>query len=287
MVLRNGISFGYPFRESILSALPVVDEMLVGVDPLSEDGTLPAVELLARMYPKIRVSEVGWSPHSTNGSAMRDALITVKEQCRGDYVFEVDANEIIPPEDVPFLRNLPRRFPSKELFGLPYIQLLGVHEFTSEVRYRFAKNSPSIRPVYDSWTMDYAFRPIDLIHAKEVKRMVSRLALRLLRDRIAIDMPEQDVVLPSPIHKYYGLFPEPFVAKLRSKAFHQDNQEYITMADRADELRHRRDWMGFWNGVYELHQQYHTWKTFDYWYERPPETHPSCIRNLIGKERYE
>lgn len=43
--IRNGFSYQYPFVESIKSALPIVDEMIVVVGD-STDGTREAVEAI-------------------------------------------------------------------------------------------------------------------------------------------------------------------------------------------------------------------------------------------------
>ncbi|MCI4346608.1 MAG: glycosyltransferase, partial [Thermoplasmata archaeon] len=145
MAVRNGFRQGYPFREAIRAALPVVDELVVE-DGQSEDGTYEELEALASSLPKLRLSRHGWDTVSTNGSAIRNALDHARRQARGAYIWQVDANEVLPEQDVEVLRGLPSAYPDKELFGLPYIQLLGQIEFTSEVRWRFARNLSSIHP---------------------------------------------------------------------------------------------------------------------------------------------
>ncbi|MCX6112029.1 MAG: hypothetical protein NTY22_01915, partial [Proteobacteria bacterium] len=62
--VRNGIKFDYPFRESIMSVLPVVDEMIVNV-PESEDDTLNAIKKIGD--PKIKILETKWGGEVPSG----------------------------------------------------------------------------------------------------------------------------------------------------------------------------------------------------------------------------
>ena len=64
--VRNGVMLGYPFEESIKSALPLVDEYIVVVGQ-SEDDTLERVKAIDSH--KIKVIETTWNEHQkTNAS---------------------------------------------------------------------------------------------------------------------------------------------------------------------------------------------------------------------------
>src|SRR6185369_16468114 len=58
--LNEAVERGYPFRESILSALPICDEFIVVAGP-AEDGTVEAVTALGD--PKIKMFRSQWNPH--------------------------------------------------------------------------------------------------------------------------------------------------------------------------------------------------------------------------------
>ncbi|MCI4363845.1 MAG: hypothetical protein L3K13_06040 [Thermoplasmata archaeon] len=296
MAVRNGLRLGYPFREAIRAALPVVDEFVVE-DGHSEDGTYELLELLASSEPKLRLSRHGWDPVSTNGSAIRNALDHARRLARGDYIWQVDANEVLPGQDVDAMRALPTSYPEKELFGLPYAQLLGPIEFTSEVRWRFARNLPSIHPLYDGWTMGYRLGAGDLARPRELKRLVKRAAVRVAQDHIATDLPEQLVVLPRPIFRYYGLFPEAFLRKMAGKQFFQSNPEYARLATGSpdaeallEEYRRSGDWNRFWEKVYELHASVLSSSPLNKELRShraiPPGDHPELVRPLLGLPEY-
>lgn len=62
--VRNGIRLDYPFRESILSMLPLVDELIVAVGN-SEDGTRRAIEQLNSF--KIKIIDSVWDDSLREG----------------------------------------------------------------------------------------------------------------------------------------------------------------------------------------------------------------------------
>ncbi len=297
MPIRNALRLGYPFREAIASAHAVVDELVV-VDGYSEDGTYPILQELARTFPKIRLRQHPWDPVSINGSAFRNAANFARAAATGDYLLQLDASDVIPEEDVEPIRDLPRRFPRKELFGLPYIQLLGCIEFTSEMRWRFSRNLPSIRSIYDGWTMGYALRPVDLARPREWKRLLARAAVRLLQDHVAEDFPEQLVVLPRPIFHYYGMFPSAFLEKMGSKIFLQRNPRYAELTaknpavDRIlEQYRSTGDWDAFWEEARAFTQELGARgplnKVIDTHRRIPPELHPAIVRPQIGRAAYD
>lgn len=297
LAIRNGLRGGYPFREAIASALPAVDEFVI-VDGMSDDGTLPLLQQLAARYGKIRLSQHAWDGVSVNGSAIRNAQNFARGEARGEYLLQVDANEILPPEDVEAIRHLPSRFPRKELFALPYLQLLGRLEFTSEMRWRFARNLPTIRSLYDGWTLGYSLRARDFLRPREWKRMLGRGALRLAQDHLAVDLPEQSVVLPRPIFRYYGLFPESFAAKMQSKQFFQRNPAYRDLSagapgiDRsAASYRSTGDWDAFWESMYELTQTVARGGSLNKNLETrrllPVAMHPEIIQHQLGRAAYD
>jgi glycosyl transferase family 2 len=296
MAIRNGLRLGYPFREAIRAALPAVDELVVE-DGQSEDGTFEILEGIAKSEPKLRLSRHPWDATSTNGSAIRNALDHARLQAQGEYIWQVDANEVLPEQDVESLRALPASYPAKELFGLPYIQLLGSIEFTAEVRWRFARNLSSIHPLYDGWTMGYRLGVGDLARPRELKRLVKRAAVRVAQDHIATDLPEQLVVLPRPVFRYYGLFPEPFLRKMAGKQFYQSNAEYARLGSGSSEaeglLREYKssgDWNRFWERVYDLHRsilassplnkELRTRRSI------PHDEHPRVVQPLLGLAGY-
>ena len=103
--VRNGIKFDYPFRESILSALPLVDEMIVNV-PESDDDTLKAVKDICD--PKIKIFETKWGGDIPTGGkillGVRDnGVIKISATLIGTHVsFVISDNGLGMPESVDF-----------------------------------------------------------------------------------------------------------------------------------------------------------------------------------------
>ncbi len=95
--VRNGAVFDYPFVESIKSVLPLVDEFIVNV-PDSDDNTLELVRSIND--PKIKIIQTRWKGDMPSGGKIlsHHTNLALKE-CRGDWCFYIQADEIIHEED--------------------------------------------------------------------------------------------------------------------------------------------------------------------------------------------
>lgn len=95
--VRNGAVFDYPFIESIRSVLPLVDEFIVNV-PDSEDNTLELVRSIND--PKIRIVQTSWKGDIPSGGKILSyhTNLALKE-CKGDWCFYIQADEIIHEGD--------------------------------------------------------------------------------------------------------------------------------------------------------------------------------------------
>ena len=96
---KNCIQSGYPFAESILSMLPIVDEYLVN-DGGSTDGTLEATKRLVEMYPdKIKLYQINDFP-CTRWHCVSDQYNKLIEDATGDWIFQGNADEIMHENDI-------------------------------------------------------------------------------------------------------------------------------------------------------------------------------------------
>lgn len=104
--LKNGLRFDYPFRESILSVIDWVDEMVIGVATDCEDETLAELQALARSHPKLRIfaSEVWRQNRGQEGEVIRLAAEEAMRQCRGEWLWHVQADEVYHEADLPRLK---------------------------------------------------------------------------------------------------------------------------------------------------------------------------------------
>lgn len=104
--LKNGNILGYPFKESILSILPLVDEFIVNVGE-SEDDTLEQILDLAQEYPKIKVITSTWCEKMTSkGYVYGQQKMIAQFQCSGDWAFYLEADEVLHEEDLPKIRSV-------------------------------------------------------------------------------------------------------------------------------------------------------------------------------------
>ena len=104
--LRNGRKLGYPFVESIRSALPLVDEFVIALGPCADD-----TEKLLRGIgdAKIRIIPTQWNEHiqpdySLKGFVYGQQKSIALFNCTGDWAFYLEADEVVHEADLPKIR---------------------------------------------------------------------------------------------------------------------------------------------------------------------------------------
>ena len=91
--VRNGLTYQYPFVESIKSALPVVDEMIVVVGD-STDGTRKVVEDINS--DKIRIIDSVWDMDlRKDGKIFAIQTNLGLLEAKGDWLFHIQADEVL------------------------------------------------------------------------------------------------------------------------------------------------------------------------------------------------
>jgi hypothetical protein len=97
--IKNGVYCGYPFIESLLSVIPIVDEFLIN-DAGSSDDTFFYLNRLKKMYPKkIRLFKRK-SFKSEFFEWIDDSLNYLMKKASGDWIFEVQGDEIWHEKDI-------------------------------------------------------------------------------------------------------------------------------------------------------------------------------------------
>jgi glycosyltransferase involved in cell wall biosynthesis len=103
-IIRNGIENGYPFVESVLSALPLVDEYLMN-DGGSTDGTLEVLKKMEETFPKFRVTNIPDIPN-IRWDSCSDQLNTLIKMSHGDWIFLANADELLHERDIHDIRRM-------------------------------------------------------------------------------------------------------------------------------------------------------------------------------------
>ncbi|MHB1661744.1 MAG: glycosyltransferase family protein [bacterium] len=96
--IRNGILMGYPFKESIRSALPLVDEFVVAACE-SQDDTIVELERLKEENPKIKLIYSDWNVTKKSGSILSEKTNIAIKNITGDYGLYVQCDEGIHEKD--------------------------------------------------------------------------------------------------------------------------------------------------------------------------------------------
>ncbi len=105
--LRNGSLLGYPYLESIRSALPLCDEFVVAVGE-SEDDTLE--RLRAMNEPKLRLIETRWNERMQDrGYVYAQQKMIAQFNCDGDWAFYLEGDEVLHERDLEAVRSAMRR----------------------------------------------------------------------------------------------------------------------------------------------------------------------------------
>ncbi len=125
--IRNGILMGYPFKESIMSALPLVDEFIVVVCD-SADQTKNEIEKLKYSYPKIKLIESDWKITKKSGTILSEKTNLAIKNITGDYGLYVQCDEGIHEKDYEkILTVLEENIDNKNIKGFvfDYIHFFG------------------------------------------------------------------------------------------------------------------------------------------------------------------
>lgn len=132
--LRNGRKLGYPFVESILSALPLADEYIVALgpsDPEEVGATRLALEAIGD--PRIKILDVAWNESmKTAGFVYGQQKMLAQSQCNGDWAFYLEADEVLHEDDLEQIRSSMLRHlrtPAVEALVFDYVHFFGSHRW--------------------------------------------------------------------------------------------------------------------------------------------------------------
>ena len=198
-VIKNGIRLGYPFLESIRSAIDICEEFVVVVDP-GEDDTLEMLHELQLAEPKLKIIETVWSEKVRPQQCVLAQQTNIGlHQCKGDWVLYLQANEVLHENDLPHLLKLMKEHKDNAeveamlferlTFWADYTHLLKVYPDRFKFSPRIVRphiGTQSIRDamsfaVFDDWSTHGRYpRAIDTgVNIYRYGKVLSRAAMEL------------------------------------------------------------------------------------------------------------
>jgi glycosyltransferase involved in cell wall biosynthesis len=130
--IRNGVSLGFPFVESIRSLLPLVDEFVVAVGR-GDDDTLERVKAIGDA--KIRIIETIWNERMADrGFVYAQQKMMAQYACTGDWAFYLEGDEVVHEDEIDAIRASVDRHndnPAVEALVFDYLHFYGSPGYVS------------------------------------------------------------------------------------------------------------------------------------------------------------
>ena len=124
--LRNGSILGYPFKESILSILPIVDEFIVALGPCEDDTEDVLKEIKS---DKLKIIHTQWNEKMTDrGYVYGQQKMIAQFNCNGDWAFYLEADEVLHEDDLDIIYKSMEKYKDDkdvEALAFDYIHFYG------------------------------------------------------------------------------------------------------------------------------------------------------------------
>ncbi len=286
MVLKNVLKTGYPFVESIAASLPVCDEFLIS-EGYSTDGTFEVVEKISQLNKKVKVFRQEW-PVTKKYSVIAEVTNTIRAKCSYDYIFSIQANEILHEKNIEFIRALPEICPQVNAFSLPFVHLVKDYRFFEDFRLRFSKNMKNIVAIGDAWTLGSSKSFIQSQTRKGVRH--PRMMLQYIYKGIewtytnsGVSPLSRAIYLPKPIYRYWSLFPTDYLEKC------EKHVEMFGLKELQKDIEALRNYVDdpatFWKKAAEIRRKELGFHYPDALGITSMEDHPKIIRDLVGDSK--
>ena len=233
MIVKNVIRQGYPFAEAIASSLPVCDEFLIS-DGYSDDGTFEMLQKIASLNKKVKLSRTEWEKKDL--TVLADVSNKLREQCSSDYLFYVQAAEVVHEDNVKMLRAIPDLFPETETFSLPFVSAVANLKIEEEFRLRACKNLDRLNLTGDAWAFSVSKKFIrsEALHSLRRPKKLLRYVGRGIEWTFASSfntLRSKAVYLPKPIFRYPALFKANYIERCKGHI------EYLNVPGYRDVIR--------------------------------------------------
>lgn len=108
-IIRNGVYYAYPFREAILSILPLCDEFIVNVGT-SDDGTIEIIKELALEHPRLKYFVSEWDMSLKGGKVLSVETNKALKECTGDWCFYIQSDEVLHEKYYEVVKSSMKKF---------------------------------------------------------------------------------------------------------------------------------------------------------------------------------
>ena len=283
MVLKDVLKSGYPFVEAIAASLPVCDELLIS-EGYSTDGTYEVVEQICGLNKKVKVYRQQW-PSTKKYSIIAEVTNNVRAKCSGDYIFSIQANEILHEKNVELIKTLPEICPQINAFSLPFVHLVKQYQFYEDFRLRFSKNIKDIVAIGDAWTLGLSE---GFIHSQTLKGFIHpKRMLKTIYKGIEWKYTNptgarlaRPIYLAKPIYRYWSLFPKDYLEKCEK---HVVLFGLIELQKDREALRNLVDEpTAFWKRAVEIRRKELEFNYTDDLGTIALEDHPKLVRDLVA-----
>ena len=164
-IIKNGVTFAYPFREAVLSILPLCDEFIVNVGD-SKDETLEVVKSMRD--ERIRIIQRTWDMSlRKNAQVLSVETNHALKECNGDWCFYIQSDEVLHEKYIPVVRRAMEKYlaiPKVEGIRFSYKHFYGSYDYYQD-NYRrwYVRETRIIRNKKDivSWGDAMDFRHPD------------------------------------------------------------------------------------------------------------------------------
>ena len=252
MVVKDVIKQGYPFVEAIASALPICDEFLIS-DGYSTDGTFEMLQRISSLNRKIKVSRYEWSRREL--TIIADISNDLRKKCKSDYLFYIQAPEIVHEDNVKMLKALPELFPETDTFCLPFTSVISNLKVQEEFRLRFCRNLGRINLTGDAWAFSVSkkfIRSEAMSSLKRPKKLLSYVG-RGVEWTFAgslNNIRSKAIYLPKPIFRYPVLFKDNFIERCKGHAWHLNLPNFYDLIKKVE----KEEGESFFEKAVQLHR---------------------------------
>lgn len=124
--LKNGSTLGYPFVESIRSALPLCDEFIIALGRCDDD-----TEALLNQIddPKIRIIHTTWNDKMQDrGYVYGQQKMIAHFNCTGDWALYIEGDEVLHENEIESIRGNMEKYlddPDTEAFYFDFYHFYG------------------------------------------------------------------------------------------------------------------------------------------------------------------